>query len=143
MRLTSPAFVNGGSIPVRHTCDGDDISPPLDIDDVPPETESLVLVMDDPDAPRGTWDHWVAYDIEPTSHIPEGVGTLGTPGRNGWGDTGYGGPCPPAGTHRYIFRVLALDRRLGLPPGLTKGEVLAAAQPHVLSEAVLVGLYGR
>ncbi len=143
MHLTSPAFVNGGMIPVKHTCDGEDVSPALDVDDLPEGARSLVLVMEDPDAPRGTWDHWIAYDIDPCDHIPEGVRTLGTPGRNSWGNAGYGGPCPPSGTHRYVFRLVALDRRLGLPPGLTKAEVMTAAAPHILDEAVLIGLYGR
>lgn len=143
MRLTSPAFVNGSTIPPRYTCDGDDVSPALDIEDIPPGTESLMLIVEDPDAPRGTWDHWVAYDIAPISHIPEANPDVGTPGRNSWGRLGYGGPCPPSGTHRYVFRVLALDRTLGLPSGATKAEVLEAAHGHVLAEAVLVGLYGR
>ncbi len=143
MHLSSPAFTNGGTIPVRHTCDGDDVSPPLDIDGTPEATRSLVLVMEDPDAPRGTWDHWVAYDIEPVAHIPEGVPSLGTPGRNSWGRRGYGGPCPPSGTHRYVFRIFALDRTLGLPPDLPKDRILAALDGHVLAEAVLIGLYGR
>ena len=143
MHLSSPVFVNGGTIPVRYTCDGDDVSPPLDIDDVPEGTRSLVLVMEDPDAPHGTWDHWVAYDIEPLTHVSEGTPSLGTPGRNSWGRQGYGGPCPPSGTHRYVFRILALDRVLGLPPDLEKEQVLKAAEGHILEEAVLVGLYGR
>ena len=143
MHLSSPVFVNGGTIPVRYTCDGDDVSPPLDIDDVPEGTRSLVLVMEDPDAPHGTWDHWVAYDIEPLTHVSEGTPSLGTPGRNSWGRQGYGGPCPPSGTHRYVFRILALDRVLGLPPDLGKEQVLKAAEGHILEEAVLVGLYGR
>ena len=105
MRITSTAFEPEGDIPSRYTCDGEDISPPLAIEDLPPETVSLVLVMDDPDAPMGTWDHWLAYDIEPRTQIPEAVEGLGTPGTNSWERTGYGGPCPPGGTHRYFFAV--------------------------------------
>ena len=111
MRISSPAFEHEGDIPARFTCAGEDISPPLLFEDVPPEAVSLVLVMDDPDAPMGTWDHWVAYDIEPLAEVPEGVGSLGTAGTNSWGHIGYGGPCPPSGTHRYQFQLFALDRR--------------------------------
>ncbi len=109
MRLTTTAFEHDGDIPSRHTCDGADTSPALLIDDLPPGTVSLALVLDDPDAPAGTWDHWLAYDIEPVSAIPEGVASLGTPGTNSWGRTGYGGPCPPSGRHRYVFTLYALD----------------------------------
>ena len=99
--------------------------------------------MDDPDAPVGTWDHWVAYDIEPLSEIPEAVEALGTTGTNSWGNTGYGGPCPPSGTHRYFFQALALDARLGWEEGADKTSVLEAIHDHVLAEATLLGFYGR
>jgi Raf kinase inhibitor-like YbhB/YbcL family protein len=102
---------------------------------------TLVLVVDDPDAPSGTWDHWVAYDIEPAPDIPPDVGDLGTAGVNTSGSTGYGGPCPPSGTHRYVHQVYALDTTLGLAEGATKGEVFAAMEGHVLAEATLTGLY--
>ncbi len=143
MRITSTAFEEEGDIPVRYTCDGDDISPPLAIEELPEETVSLVLVMDDPDAPMGTWDHWVAYDIAPLAKIPEGIEELGTAGTNSWGNTGYGGPCPPGGTHRYFFAVYALDRALGWEPGADKGAVLAAIHDHILAEATLLGFYSR
>ena len=143
MRLTSTAFEDEGDIPARYTCDGDDISPALAVEDLPPETASLVLVMDDPDAPVGTWDHWVEYDIEPRTEIPEAVGELGTPGVNSWDRTGYGGPCPPSGTHRYFFAVYALDAKLGWEPGANKASVLGAIHGHVLAEATLMGLYSR
>jgi hypothetical protein len=143
MRITSTAFESEGDIPERYTCDGEDISPPLAIEDLPPETVSLVLVVDDPDAPAGTWDHWVAYDIPPLTEIPEAVGSLGTAGTNSWGRTGYGGPCPPRGTHRYFFVLYALDTELGWEPGADKGDVLEAIHDHILAEATLLGLYSR
>ena len=143
MRISSPAFEDEGDVPVKYTCDGDDLSPPLRIEDIPEGTVSLVLVMDDPDAPMGTWDHWVAYDIEPLSEIPEGVPELGTAGSNSWGNTGYGGPCPPGGTHRYFFQVYALDKGLGWEAGVDKTSVLEAIHDHVLAEASLLGFYGR
>lgn len=130
-------------IPARHTCDGADVSPALLIEDIPDGTACLALVVDDPDAPVGTWDHWVAYDIPVTTTVPEGARSLGTPGRNSWRRTGYGGPCPPFGEHRYFFRVYALDARLGLPEGAGKKRVLEAVQGHVLAEASLMGRYSR
>ena len=141
MRLSSPAFGPGDPIPIRFTCDGADVSPALDVADVPEGTACLALVMDDPDAPGGTWDHWVAYDIPVTAAVPEGVRSLGTAGRNSWRRPGYGGPCPPFGEHRYLFRIYALDTRLGLPPGASKKQVLEAVKGHVLAEASLVGRY--
>lgn len=143
MRLTTTAFEHDGDIPSRHTCDGADISPALLIEDLPPGTDSLALVMDDPDAPAGTWDHWLAYDIEPLSAIPEGIASLGTPGTNSWGRTGYGGPCPPSGRHRYVFTLYALDARSGLAAGADKATLLAALEGHVLARSVLMGHYRR
>jgi Raf kinase inhibitor-like YbhB/YbcL family protein len=143
MRITSRAFEPGADIPRRFTCDGQDVSPPLAIEDIPPAAVSLVLVMDDPDAPGGTWDHWVAYDIPVVGVVEEAVGQLGTAGRNSWGRTGYGGPCPPRGSHRYIFTVYALDTRLGLPAGAQKPRVQDALKGHVLDRAQLVGRYRR
>ncbi len=143
MKLSSPAFAPGEPIPARFTCDGADLSPALDIGDIPDGTACLALVMDDPDAPIGTWDHWVAYDIPVTTTVPEGVRPLGTAGRNSWRKTGYGGPCPPFGEHRYFFRVYALDRPLGLPVGASKKQVLEAMRGRVLAEASLIGRYTR
>lgn len=109
MRLTSSAFGDGGRIPAKYTADGDDISPPLYIESVPERTKSLTLVVDDPDAPVGTWDHWVIWNIPAdTKEIKEGISPEGISGRNGWGRLGYGGPAPPSGTHRYIFKLYAL-----------------------------------
>jgi len=146
MRLISSAFEAGEAIPRRFTCDGDDISPPLAIGGIPPGTASLVLVMDDPDSPGGTWDHWIAYDIpasEETADIPEAAAPVGRLGRNSWGRSAYGGPCPPSGTHRYIFTLYALDALLGLPPGADKATVLSALDGHVLADATLMGRYSR
>ena len=143
MKLSSPAFEPGEPIPVRFTCDGSDVSPPLQLSDIPEGAVSLVLVMDDPDAPVGVWDHWVAYDVEPQERIDEAVEALGTPGTNSWGRTGYGGPCPPSGTHRYYFTAYSLDTSLGLSPGADKAEVLEALSGHVLAEATLMGRYSR
>ena len=120
------------------------MSPPLTIDGIPDGTAALVLIVDDPDAPRETWDHWVAYDIPANRTIPEAVAELGTGGRNSWGRTGYGGPCPPpGGSHRYVFQVFAIDTMLGLPEGVDKAAVLNAIQGHILDEAALVGRYSR
>ncbi len=143
MRLTSAAFEEGGAIPPRYTCDGGDVSPPLLLSDVPAGTVTLALVMDDPDAPVGTWDHWVAFDMPVIAELAEGETAPGTGGENSWGRLGYGGPCPPGGTHRYFFTVYALDVALGLPEGATKAEVLDAIEGHVLAAATLMGRYGR
>jgi hypothetical protein len=143
MLLSSTEFGDGEPIPSRFSCDGEDISPPLTITDIPAGAAALALIMDDPDAPGGTWDHWVAFDIAPTAEIAQDVGSLGISGLNSWGRTSYGGPCPPAGTHRYVFRVLALSEVLGLDQGADKATVLDAAAPLTLAEATLTGRYGR
>jgi Raf kinase inhibitor-like YbhB/YbcL family protein len=144
MHLSSTAFADGGSIPARHTCDGADVSPPLTITDVPDGTVTLALVMDDPDAAGGAWDHWVAYDIPVLTAIEEGAAELGTAGLTSWGQTGYRGPCCPRGqTHRYVTRVFALDTDLGLGQGAAKADVLRAMSGRVLAEAALMGRYGR
>jgi Raf kinase inhibitor-like YbhB/YbcL family protein len=143
MNLTSPAFGEGEPIPTKHSCNGVNTSPQLDIANTPTGTVVLVLIMDDPDAPAGTWDHWVAYDIEPTTTIAEDSGSVGTSGLNSWVETGYGGPCPPSGTHRYIFEMFALDGALGLGEGLDKHAVFAAMQGHILEQAALMGTFTR
>lgn len=144
MNLTSPAFNHNGNIPSEYTCDGSDLSPPLSISDVPSDAKSLVLISDDPDAPVGTWDHWVVFNIPPsTKEIPKGTEPQGTPGKNSWGRTGYGGPCPPSGTHRYFFKLYALDTTLDLPEGSNKKQIESATQGHILAKAELMGLYKR
>ncbi len=144
MKLTSPAFEHGGEIPSLFTCDGSDISPPLEISDVPKGTASLALVMDDPDAPGGTFDHWVVWNIPPgTGRIASGSEPQGVQGRTDFGRMGYGGPCPPSGTHRYVFKLYALDTKLGLGRGSRKDDLEAAMRGHVLAEALLEGSYRR
>ncbi|MBI2208180.1 YbhB/YbcL family Raf kinase inhibitor-like protein [Candidatus Woesearchaeota archaeon] len=144
MKLTSPAFKHNGKIPSEYTCDGNDISPELRIEDVPKNAKSLVLINDDPDAPIGTWDHWIVFNIPSTTtkmnknEEPKGVG-----GKNSWGRTGYGGPCPPSGTHRYFFKLYALDTELNLVGGATKKELEKAMEGHIIEKAELIGLYKR
>ncbi len=144
MELKSSAFENGGRIPALYTCDGDDISPPLQITGVPQEAESLALVMDDPDAPEGTFDHWIVWNIPAdTTAVPEGKEPKGVVGRNGFGNLGYGGPCPPRGTHSYRFKLYALDAALDLTPGSSKKRLEKAMRGHILAEALLEGRYSR
>jgi Raf kinase inhibitor-like YbhB/YbcL family protein len=150
MIIASPAFTEGGMLPAKYTCDGQDISPPLEWENVPAGTKSLALIQDDPDAPMGTWVHWVAYNIPPNitkldeNVKPEKVFKHGMrQGNNDWPKIGYGGPCPPSGTHRYYFKLYALDTMLDLRPGATKAQVLQAMKGHILAEAQLMGKYRR
>lgn len=151
MDLMSPAFEHNGVIPARHTCDGENISPPLRWVGVPEESKTLVLICDDPDAPSGTWSHWVLYNVSPQMDgLGEGVpdderlSPTGMQGRNDFGDSGYGGPCPPRGSrHRYYFRLFALDTSLDLLPGATRQQVLDHLQDHVLAQTEFIGLYSR
>ena len=144
MKLASSAFKHNWDMPSEYTCDGDDTSPPLAISDIPKNAKSLALIVDDPDAPVGTWDHWVVFNIPPnTKEIPEGTEPEGVGGKNSWGRTGYGGPCPPSGTHRYFFKLYALDAELGLKEGSAKKELEKAMQGHILAEAQLMGAYKR
>ena len=151
IEVTSTAFTEGSAIPVRHTCDGEDVSPPLSWSGVPQETRSLALISDDPDAPGGTWVHWVYYAIPADANgLPEGIAdTEALPdgamqGRNDFKRTGYGGPCPPKGSpHRYMFKLYALDVPLDLAPGATKSELLGAMDGHILAQGQLMGTYQR
>ena len=143
MELTSPAFRDQARIPTKYTCDGAEVSPPLRIGGIPAGAASLVLIMDDPDAPVGTWDHWVLYDLPVVGEIAEGVTGLGTAGSSTGGTRGYESPCPPHGSHRYVFTVYALDTVLGLPEGASKQQVLAAVAGNVLGTASLLGRYSR
>lgn len=145
MQFHSAAFAHGERIPTRYTCDGEDRSPPLAWGDLPAGTQSLALIMDDPDAPMGTWVHWVLYDIPPEGDgLPEGVRGVGVEGTNSWRRTGYGGPCPPPGKpHRYFFKLYALDTRLNLPPGATKAQLERAMQGHILAQGEWMGTYSR
>ena len=149
--LISTAFEQGEPIPAKYSCDGEDISPSLAWGDPPNGTQSLVLIMDDPDAPGGTWDHWIVFNIPADiRELPEAVqvGTkfdevAATFGKNSWGRSDYGGPCPPGGTHRYFFKLYALDITLGLDENADKDQVLAAMESHVLAEAELMGTFSR
>lgn len=150
MEITSTAFAAGGMIPELHTCDGRDVSPPLAWREVPAGTKSLALIADDPDAPRKTWVHWVIFNMPPADGgLPEAVPTERTladgarQGTNDFGRIGYGGPCPPGGTHRYFFRLYALDSVLDLPAGAPKEALLKAMAGHMLAEAELMGRYRR
>ncbi len=144
MRLASPAFNDNGNIPGKHTCQGDDISPELRISDIPDGAKSLVLIMDDPDAPMGTWVHWVVYNMPIVSSISEDSVPEGAQqGKNSWGRNSYGGPCPPSGTHRYVFKLYALDGMLDLEAGSKKEQVEAAMEGHVLAQTSLTGMFGN
>jgi len=142
MKITSPAFTHNQMIPRKFTCQGDDLNPALKIDGLPEGTVSLVLINDDPDAPGGTWDHWIVYNIDPISEIAENS-EPGVQGKNSWGRNDYGGPCPPSGTHRYFFKLYALDAKLNLPEGAPKAKLEAAMKGHVLAQAELIGLYKK
>lgn len=142
MKLTSPAFANKTMIPKKYTCQGEDINPLLKIEGIPQETVSLVLINDDPDAPGGTWDHWIVINIAPTQTIAENS-VPGTQGKNSWGRNDYGGPCPPSGTHRYFFKLYALDTQLNLSEGASKKEVENAIKGHILEQTELIGLYEK
>jgi len=151
IRLASPAFLQGTAIPKEFTADGDNVSPPLRWDDVPFGTKSIALVCEDPDAPRGTFVHWVIFNIAPeTRELPRGVPASGKlaygslQGRNDFGKIGYGGPAPPRGpSHRYFFRIYALDRMLDLEPGCTRDQLADAMAGHIVAEGEMMGTYGR
>ena len=140
--VKSPVFENNQSIPKKYSCDGEEVNPPLTIEGIPSATKALALIVDDPDAPRGTFDHWLVWDIPPTGKIEENS-VPGTQGVNSAGQTAYVGMCPPSGTHRYFFKVYALDIMLNLSPNSTKKDVEKAMQSHVLAQGELIGLYRR
>jgi hypothetical protein len=149
--VKSPAFAEDKPIPQKYTGDGEDVSPPLTWSGVPHGTRSLVMLCEDPDAPRGTWTHWVLFNLPPeTRELPAAVATQPTPstggvhGTNDFGKLGYGGPAPPPGSpHRYYFKLTALSVELTLPPGSKRQDVLAAMEGHVLAEGWLMGTYAR
>ena len=153
LTLKSTAFADGGEIPSKYTCEGRDIAPPLEWENVPVNTRSLVLIVDDPDAPdpeapKMTWVHWVLYNIPPTTRsLPEGATSKALPpgtreGLNDWKRTGYGGPCPPIGRHRYFHKLYALDTVLS-EPGPTKADIEAAMSGHVIAESEFIGTYKK
>ena len=142
--LTSPVFGEGDPIPVQFSCDGTDTSPELIWSGIPDGTASLALIMDDPDAPVGLWVHWVLFNIPADiTGLVEGVTDQGEDGQNSWNRTGYGGPCPPGGTHRYFFRLYALDITLDLETGATKEALESAMDGHILAQVELMGTYSR
>lgn len=143
MKLTSPAIDNNGDIPDKYTCKGEDINPELNIEDLPDETESLVLIIEDPDAPSGTWLHWLVYDI-PADRTSIGEDSVpGTQGMNDFDRIEYGGPCPPSGEHRYFFGAYALDSELDLEEGASRTEIENAMEGHVIETCELMGRYSR
>jgi Raf kinase inhibitor-like YbhB/YbcL family protein len=150
MQITSTAIPSGGAIPRQYTCDGNDLSPPLEWGEPPEGTRSFALVAEDPDAPSGMFVHWVLFNLPAeTRTLHEGVpsdarlANGARHGRNGWGNQGYGGPCPPGGTHRYYFRLYALDAMLDLPAGATRAQLMKAMEGHILAETDLMGRYAR
>jgi len=140
LRILSPAFRNGEDIPSKYTCDGENVNPSLEIKGFPRQTETLAIIVEDPDTGHGVFDHWLVWNIRPDESIKEND-VPGVYGRNGFGKNGYGGPCPPKGKHRYFFHVYALDAELNLPPGSSKKDLLDAMQGHILTKTELMGLY--
>lgn len=150
MEIISSAFKPGETIPSKYTCDNIDISPPLTWSRVPPGTKSFALICDDPDAPSGTYVHWVLFNLPPdTRELAEAVPKKdilengARQGKNDYGKTGYGGPCPPSGTHRYYFKIFALDCELDEKPGITKKDLVKVMESHVLEEGQLMGRYKK
>jgi len=150
MQMTSKAFQDGGAIPRKYTCDGENISLALEWTSVPDDAMTLALIVDDPDAPDGTFVHWVLYNLPahileiPENLPPEGQLENGImQGLNDFKNIGYGGPCPPGGTHRYVFKLCALDKELELPPGATKRQLLQTMEGHILDRAQLMGTYAK
>lgn len=150
IQVKSPAFKDGEKIPEKYTCSGDGISPPIAWETPSDNVESFALICEDPDAPMGTFTHWVVYDMPTDVHaLPEKVPNEdklpigGTHGINSLRRSGYTSPCPPSGTHRYFFKVFALDSKLGLKPGAGKDEVLKAMKGHIVGEGQLMGTYSR
>jgi len=150
IKITSSAFTEGSMIPKRYTCDAEDVSPDLAWTAVPDGTKSLALICDDPDAPMGNWVHWVLFNLPPDinklhAEIPpeETLKNGARHGKNDFGKFGYGGPCPPGGTHRYFFKLYALDTVIKLESGITKAQLLTAMERHILDEGQLMGKYKR
>lgn len=144
MKITSPVFENNKPIPSKYTCNGENVNPPLAFSDVPENTKSLVLIVDDPDAPSGTWIHWVIFNIpKEVRTITENSMPEGIQGITSFGKSGYGGPCPPSGTHRYFFKLYALDTMLSLTEKENRKTVEDAMQNHIITGAEIIGLYSK
>jgi Raf kinase inhibitor-like YbhB/YbcL family protein len=142
LKLSSPSFNQGAAIPVRYTCDGTDINPAIRIEGIPADVSSLAVLVEDPDAPAGNWVHWVVWNIKPAEEIGENS-IPGIEGVNDFRKHHYGGPCPPSGTHRYFFRVFALDRQLNLPADAGKEALQKSMQGNILAQGELMGTYRR
>jgi Raf kinase inhibitor-like YbhB/YbcL family protein len=142
LNVRSVAFSQGGHIPKKYTCEGEDVNPPLEISNLPVETKTVALIVEDPDAPHGTFDHWIAWNIQPNESIAENS-LPGINGTNGFGKTGYGGPCPPSGSHRYFFKVYALDIQLDLLAGSNKKALQQAMKGHILAKGELMAHYKK
>ena len=142
MKLTSTAFSENAPIPAKYTCQGDDVNPPLEISGIPPAAKTLALIVDDPDAPMKTWVHWVVFNIAPTGEIKE-ASVPGLQGSNDFHKNAWGGPCPPSGTHRYYFKLYALDSTLDLKEGATKEQLEGAMKGRTLTQAQLMGVYQK
>lgn len=145
MKISSAAFENNSLIPSKYTCEGQEINPPLEFRDVPEDTKSLALIVDDPDAPMKTWIHWTIWNINAkTTQIPENSCPKGAvEGITSFGRTGYGGPCPPSGTHRYFFKLFALDKMLDLSPNSYVRDIESTIEGHIIQKAELIGLYKK
>jgi Raf kinase inhibitor-like YbhB/YbcL family protein len=145
MKITSPTFAGGGNIPSKFTCDGADANPALRFEGAPAEAKSLALIVDDPDAPSGLFTHWLVWNIDlKTTAIEENSAPSNAiQGKNDFGKSGYGGPCPPSGTHRYFFKVFALDRQLDLPAGSKRAQLDEQMRGHIIGQAELMGRYSR
>lgn len=142
LEVLSTAFTQGGTIPPKYTCEGENVSPPLEIRGYPPGTKSLALIVEDPDAPRGVYDHWIVWNIPPGERIAENS-RPGITGKNSFGNTNYGGPCPPSGSHRYYFKVYALDTELDIQAGSDKHTLQDAMKEHVVSSGELMAHYQK
>jgi len=142
LSVSSPAFQHGEAIPQKYSCEGESINPPLSIQGYPEETQSLSIIVEDPDAPNGPFIHWVCFNIDPTNHIPEGQ-QPGMSGHNGAGKTGYRGPCPPSGTHHYFFKVYALNTRLDVQEGIDATALKNAMDRHKVGFGELMGTYQK
>jgi Raf kinase inhibitor-like YbhB/YbcL family protein len=142
LRVRSVAFSHGGHIPPKYTCEGENVNPPLEVSDLPENTKTLAVIVEDPDAPRGVYDHWLVWNIPPNEAIAENS-SPGISGRNSFGNTGYGGPCPPSGSHRYFFKVYALDGDLEIGAGSDKSALQEAMKNHVLASGELMGHYQK
>ena len=145
MKLNTPAFTEGGTIPQKYARQGSNLNPPLHLEDIPERARSLAVIVDDPDAPKGTFNHWILYNLDPkTRDIKEGaVPVMATQGRNDFGEVEYDGPQPPSGEHRYFFKAFALDSVLDVPRGAKRQELEKAMEGHVLDEATLMGRYAK